>query len=226
MAKIKLGAIVTQISGKLGGHVFARNRGGAYMRTNATPNNPQTAFQSAVRAIMAAISSAWSSLTNAQRNSWNDAVENFSRTDQFGDIRNLSGKALFQSLNQNLQNVGLAILNSAPEATSVPNSEFTLAAGSEATGVLDLTFGGDTSGSKCLIFATPALTQGTSFVKNRLRVIEFIDGAAPAVQDVGPAYTARFTAVLEDQNIHVGVIIINASGQASPLTIVKATIAA
>lgn len=223
-ALIKLGAIVTQISGKLGGHVFARNRGGAYMRTNATPNNPQTSFQTAVRAIMAAISSAWSGLTDVQRNSWNNATDNFSRTDQFGDIRNLSGKALFQSLNQNLQNVGENVIDTAPESLPVPNIEFVSASGDEDTQDFELEFEGDTTGSKILIFVTPPLSQGTSFVKNKLRVLTFIAGGPESTENIGILYGERFGLLVQGQNIHVGVIVVNASGQASPMTVVKSLI--
>lgn len=226
MAKIKLGAIVTQISGKLGGHVFARNRGGAYMRTNATPNNPQTPFQTNVRTILAAISSAWSALTDSERNTWNDSTDDFSRTDQFGDIRNLSGKALFQGLNQNLQNVGLAVINSAPESLPVPRAQLTGVDGNEGSGDLNLELDGDTTGSKILVFATPAMTQGTSFIKNKLRVVQFTAGGAPATLNIGLTYGARFSPVLEGQNIHVGVVVINASGQASPIQVLKAEILA
>jgi len=43
--KIKFGSIVVNGSGKLGGHVYSSNRGGNYVRTLATPSNPQTPAQ-------------------------------------------------------------------------------------------------------------------------------------------------------------------------------------
>ena len=43
MAKIKFGMMMTDASGKLGGQVFSKNRGGSYVRTKVTPTNPQTA---------------------------------------------------------------------------------------------------------------------------------------------------------------------------------------
>ena len=36
MAKIKFGAMMVDASGKLGGQVFAKNRGGAYIRTKTS----------------------------------------------------------------------------------------------------------------------------------------------------------------------------------------------
>ena len=71
---IKFGSIVTRGSGKLGGHVFSRNRGGAYIRTNQTPSNPQTAFQQSGRATFTELTQGWSALTQNERDSWNNAI--------------------------------------------------------------------------------------------------------------------------------------------------------
>ena len=67
MAKIKFGMMMTDASGKLGGQVFSKNRGGSYVRTKVTPTNPQSTAQMSIRGIFASISSRWSSLTEAQR---------------------------------------------------------------------------------------------------------------------------------------------------------------
>ena len=55
MAKIKFGMMMTDARGKLGGQVFSKNKGGAYVRTKVTPSNPQTIAQTTRRALFAAI---------------------------------------------------------------------------------------------------------------------------------------------------------------------------
>ena len=97
--KIKFGAIVVDGRGKIGGHVASKNRGGAYLRTKVTPTNPQTTFQSAVRNRLTAFSQGWRGLTQAQRDAWNAAVSNFSKTDVFGDIKQPTGLNLYVKLN-------------------------------------------------------------------------------------------------------------------------------
>lgn len=92
--KIKFGALVTDGRGKLGGHVASKNRSGNYLRTKVTPSNPQTAAQQATRAVLGSLSTAWSGLTLAQRNSFNSAVGDWSGTNIFGDIKNPTGKNL------------------------------------------------------------------------------------------------------------------------------------
>ncbi|KKL73251.1 hypothetical protein LCGC14_2076760, partial [marine sediment metagenome] len=65
MAIITPGPTVAAISGSIGGTVYSRNRGGAYIRNRAIPVDPNTSFQINVRAILAAQSQNWADLTDA-----------------------------------------------------------------------------------------------------------------------------------------------------------------
>jgi hypothetical protein len=223
MAKIKLGAIVVAMSGKLGGHVFARNTGGAYMRTKVTPTNPQTTFQSAVRAVFAAISSAWSTLTDPQRNSFRDKVSEYARTDIFGDLKNPTGKALYQRLNQNLSLSGQVQIAVAPNPAQIPSAIF-----DNALYTVGVTFAasttGDSTGSKVIIWATPAMSQGTKFVQNKLRLVAVFDGAVDLAINFIAEYEARFEPGIAGDNIFAAIRFINDQGQASPLQIIKASV--
>ena len=220
MALIKLGAMVVAISGKLGGHVFARNAGGAYIRTKVTPNNPQTVFQTSVRSVFAQISSTWSSITDAQRTSFRDKVVEFAKTNVFGDLKNPTGKALYQRLNQNLELTGQAQIQTAPSPGEIPQGVLTSVI-IGAPGVFNVNTTGDSTGSNILIFATPILSAGTLFIKNRLRSIQVSDGAVDAILDIQSSYTARFGDALATDNVFIGIKFINAKGQASPLQTVR-----
>lgn len=224
MAKIKLGAIVVDMRGKSNGHVFSKNRGGAYMRTKVSPSNPQTSSQMSIRGIFASISSAWSSLTEANRASWNGLVSSYARTDVFGDLRNPTGKNLFQRLNQNLQISGQVQKTICPEPSEVPFANVISVTGDISDMELVVAYAGDTTGCKILIFATPILSAGTTFVKNRLRLLTTRNGNAGGTIDVWAEYVAKFGLPTAGANIYVGVRVINANGQASPLEVLKATI--
>ena len=223
MAKIKLGAIVVDMRGKSNGHVFSKNRGGAYMRTKVTPSNPQTSSQMSIRGIFASISSAWSSLTETERASWNNLVSSYARTDVFGDLRNPTGKNLFQRLNQNLQISGQRQLTVCPEPSEVPFANLSEVNVDVSDLELNVLTSGNTTGSKLLIFATPILSSGTSFVKNKLRLIAIEAGGNASAYDVYAMYVAKFGTPTAGANIYVGVRVINANGQASPLEVLKAS---
>jgi hypothetical protein len=77
-----------------------------------------------------------------------------------------------------------------------------------------------------LIFATPSLSPGTSFVKNDLRVIASEDGGDASEFNIGGAYIDRFGSFTAGANIWVGVRVINANGQASPMELQRAVITA
>lgn len=224
MAKIKFGAMMVDASGKLGGQVFSKNRGGAYIRTKATPLNPQTTAQMAIRGIFASISSAWSGLTEESRQSFNNLVSSYARTDIFGDLRNPSGKNLFQRLNQNLVISGQAQITVCGEPQEVPFANLLFVSGNVSDTNLVASCAGDALGSKLVFWATPGLSQGTKFVKNKLRQISVQDGSASADYDIWADYLVKFGTPVAGANIYVGVRVINANGQASPLEVVKATI--
>ena len=226
MAKIKFGMMMTDASGKLGGQVFSKNRGGSYVRTKVTPTNPQTSAQSTIRGIFANISSRWSSLTDAQRNSFNGFVQAYARTDIFGDLRNPSGKSLFQRLNQNLEISGQAQTDVCTSPVEVPFANLSSASGLESAGVFEVSCGGDLTGSKVVVWATPQMSQGTKFVKNQLRQLLVVAGANALVVDIYAAYVSKFGIPVAGANIAIGVRIINANGQASPLETIKAVISA
>jgi hypothetical protein len=224
--KIKYGAGIVDGSGKLNGWVASKNRGGSYMRTKVTPLNPSTSAQQNARGILGSLSTQWSQLTESQRLSFNNAVGDFSRTDIFGDIRNPSGINLFVKLNTNLINTAQQQITSAPAKEEIlfsPIDAVTMdVSGQTATIQLQ---NGNLDGARVLVFATPTLTNGTTFVKNRLRSIGvFIVG--DDVIDFASGYADKYGAFALGANIVVGFRVITATGQASPFQSLTASVVA
>ncbi len=211
--KIKFGAIVTDGRGKLGGHVASKNRGGSYLRTKVTPSNPQTAFQSAVRAALGNFSAAWSGLTSAARESFNGAVAQWSKTDIFGDIKNPTGKNLFTRLNINLANTGQADISVAPDKVEILSIGATGAAFSIAATTALLDDAVNAAGSVVLVSATPPQSAGTSFYKGKYRDIMFAAAGTAATLDFWDAYVARFGVPALGANIGVSVKQVASNGQ-------------
>jgi hypothetical protein len=63
-----------ELSGKLGGDVYARNKGGAYVRKYTIPINPRSLGQLAVRAAWASAVTSWHALSDEQKAKWNQFV--------------------------------------------------------------------------------------------------------------------------------------------------------
>ncbi len=201
--KVKFGAIIVDGRGKIGGHVASKNRGGAYLRTKVTPTNPQTSFQNAVRNRLTSFSQGWKSLTQAQRDSWNEAVSNFAKTDIFGDIKQPTGLNLYVKLNSNLASVSVAAISLPPLPGSV-EAALTLAPECAAgTPVVSIVYTptpvpADTA---FILSATKQVSPGRSFLKNEFRELLVLDAADTSPEDALAAYNTRFGTLVEGQKI-------------------------
>lgn len=224
MAKIKFGMVVTDMRGKLGGHVFTKNRAGASTRTKVTPANPRTASQQANRALLGLFSVAWSALTDAQRASWNGAVDAWSKTNIFGDNVKPSGKNLFTALNKNLASVGIAQIDTAPEKVELPLLGFT-GVGIDISNA-EITLATETIGAnfQVVVSATPPLSAGTSFTKGKYRRVYSAAGNAVDSNDLFLAYQDKFGAIAVGQNIYFEIKLIASNGQVSVPETAKAAI--
>lgn len=99
MATFKLGAIITDIAGSIGGTTLKRN--GSYKvimnKSSGTPysrsyNNPSLQY-------LPFIFKSWSRLDDAEKKAWKEQALLYTFPDKFGTLRNLSGRQLFVKLN-------------------------------------------------------------------------------------------------------------------------------
>lgn len=208
--KIKWGMMMTDGRGKLGGQVASKNRSGAYVRTKVTPVNPQSTAQSEVRASFATVSALWRGLSDENRASWNEAVNNWQRTDVFGDLKTPSGFNLFMRLCTPLQNAfGDVIIGLyAPTPVEMPALSAVTASYTDGTGTLDLatTVANDLDLGQYVynIYATAPQSQGKSYVKNAFRLIGWVE-ADEATRDISDLYNAKFGALPMDSNVQIRV---------------------
>ena len=193
---MKWGALVTDGRGKIGGHVASKNRYGAYLRTKVTPVNPGSTDQVTVRNRLAGISSSWKSLTAAQRIAWNAAVADYARTDIFGDLRNPTGFNLHQKLNNNLLNIGKVVMTAPPLPEAVDAFATLSIAASEGGGTLTITYTAAIAADhSCLVFGTPAISPGISFVKSEFRQFDVMVAADVTPFSIETEYEAKFGAI-------------------------------
>jgi hypothetical protein len=190
--KLKFGAIVSDGRGKLGGHVFSKNRSGSYMRTKVTPVNPSSTAQVEVRNRLSTSAQAWRGLTAAQRLQWNSAVGDFSSTDIFGDIKKPTGFNLFCMLNNNLSQVGVAQISVPPLPAAVASlTSITPAQVHAGATTLDFAATPTPANNQLVVKATPPVSAGKYFVKSEFRIIASL---APATA-TGEVLTTQYADV-------------------------------
>ena len=224
MAKIKFGMMMTDARGKLGGQVFSKNKGGAYVRTKVTPTNPQTTAQSLVRALFGVISQGWSALTNAQRTAWRGAIDSWKTTDVFGDLLAPTGKELYQRLNNQAQVVGYSAILTPPAKVVLPDDIISKATLGVGAGTLTLVGASTSAAITVDVWATAPLTAGTKFVKNRIRQIYSATGDTYSPTDAYDAYEDKFGIPATSDNLYIAVKYVADNGQATPLETIKGTV--
>lgn len=212
-ALIKMSSVgITAISGKAGGSVYSRNRGGEYFKNFVMPTNTITAARQAIRAQFGALASGWRSLTQTQRNSWIEGAAAYPRTNPFGDQKILQPNALFVGQNQNLLYADVDMISSigAPEGTiGVISQEtapvFDIGAGDVFSIDYNLESTNDGPDNEYVLEATPAHSASIKNVENQYRKLatSAADGITPAgtqldsaafssADDLIGAYEAKF----------------------------------
>ena len=211
MAKVKFGFGVSDVRNKINGSVFARNRGGAYVRTKVTPLNPQSVRQVAARNLLTSLAQNFRSLTQEQITAWNEAVTQWQTTDIFGDLVSPTGLALYVRLNANISNGGGAII-STPPAPQGADALTDLSLTATVTGdVFDITFAPAAvpADHAMYIESTSMLSPGINNANSKFRYISVQAAATASPYDAFAEQTAKFGALVAGQKAYVRCKFIN-----------------
>jgi len=224
---IKWGSIVVEGSGKLGGHVYYKGKGDSVIRTLARARNPQTRSQQTIKSRFTKLTQDWSNLTDDQRQSWNEATSSFSRKNRFGDTVLLTGKNLYNALNQQLLLVNEPILMFAPRPGVTVRNTVNNAVMRNARGNL-LISGDFKGGTTYVILGTAELSAGVQEIGNRFRIFSVAESSGTGAVINGfeiqyNRYVAKFGVLPNGANAYIGTYSVNKSGQKSSISIVKIT---
>lgn len=216
MALIKWGMMVVDGRGKLGGHVLTKSRNGASVRTKVTPTNPQTSYQQANRAVFGQLSSNWTSLTEAQRQAWNQAVQEWQKTNIFGDLKNPAGRDLYISLNRNILQAGGTEILVPPTKEGIQPNAITSVDFDDVTESINIDLLEQIrTDERALIYLTAPMSSGRYNFSGAYR---FFEGyAAKTIKISFADYEERFGSLVEGKALGVQVVICNqVTGEKSP----------
>lgn len=226
MGLFKMGEFMVALSGKVGGSVNSHNRGGAYVKNFVMPTNPSTVYQIDARNIFTTNSQAWRGLTQAQRNAWIAAAPEFPYSNAMGDTKILSGNALYNKLNINLMVAGLPAITSPPSPAGVVGILTNVP--TYIAGVISIAFTPTpvTTGQSMLLWATPGVSPGVSYVKNKYRLLKVFPAATASPITPIAAYLARFGAASVGSKVFFGLQPINNTTGETGLMLTASTIVA
>ena len=210
-----------EIRGTIGGTTFSRNASGAYARNYVKPVNANTAKQQVVRNQFSSVSSAYRSLSLAERQSYKDMAPFYTRIDSVGNVVTPTASQLFARLNGALLQNGLVsastFMNICPVPVTLTNpSSLVAEADISNTETFATTQFGTTAtvvpaSCQLIVSASPAMSAGIKSVpKNSYTRISAIDeGDDTAAQDLYTSYTSAFGTPSTSGVIHVKVQLIS-----------------
>ncbi len=203
MAIITPGPTVAAVSGSIGGTVFSRNRGGAYIRNRAIPVDPNTTAQQSARAILSNQSQAWQGLTDAQRNAWANWAKQNPVTNALGNSILLSGHQGFVQLNSRLDLDGATTLT-APPIIAAPTALDSLAIEADiGAGDVEANFTATPLAAGVKLWMTAAVlnSQGITYVRNLLRFIGTSAAAETSPFDYQSLIETKFGTLIVGQRV-------------------------
>lgn len=231
MAKLLFGIGVADARNKLGGHVFSKNRNGAYVRQKVSPSQPRTPAQLTIRSQFGSNSNAWGMiLTDAQRAGWIALASSNPTPDQFGNPQVLTGLQMYQRINRNLHTIGVARLDDAPVDQHVDGLTGTTLTATFTGNVLTLAFTATPldAAMHIVIFATPPVSPGKSFFTPLLKLVYAdLNDMSTSPVNIYTDWSTIFGPLQPTQKIGASAFIINdTNGAASTPSGTSATIGA
>ena len=199
------GVAVSQASGRVGGTIFSRNRGGAYIRNGSKPTIVTTLYAQSIKAITAAQSQAWAGLTDAQKEQWVEWAAQNPVINRLGQSRTLSGHQAYVQINGRLVYGGFTALDSPPigaaPAPFVPRAITAEAGPTVAT--VTYTPTPAPAGVAVQCFAYLSNSPGVRYVKNRLALVTTSAAAAATPLNIAAGVEARFGTLQAGQTLHI-----------------------
>lgn len=219
--------LLATASGSTAGCTYSHNRYGAYIRNRSIPVNTNTIDQQARRGVFASLSTAWGSLTQAQRDAWNAYAAIVPRTDAFGDPQFVTGQNWYIATNSIRSIFGGARIDVAPiilqMATLTPPS-FTIVA---STGIATVAFTNTDIWATAVLgsllgFSSRGQPPSRTFFKGPFRFRSRIAGAVTPPTSPQTMVVGNSFAVAVGQRVFIRFVAINADNRISTAVIASA----
>ena len=202
------------MSGKMAGNVYARNKGGAYVRNWVKPTNPATTKQQNQRNTLSLKSAAWRGLTDEQRDSWKSWADDNPVLDRLGSSIVLTGAQAYTKININRDNASDAATQSttpsAPTfAANILDTTDTITASLASDNLLVPLGAGAAENDIVFMFASKPVSAGVTNTNSQLRLVEVVTISAAQITageiDIITEYKSTFGALTGKTGLRINV---------------------
>lgn len=193
MALLKLGAIVTAISGKVGGQTFGIGAQGNYIKNNGTYSKNPTKYQEKIRINTSYLLRLWQTLTPVQLLSWKVLVGQYAYFNRLGEKKAYNPYQIFMVLNQGRIAIGQSVLLTGTAFGVIKDGGITI--GQQGLGVMNFATVTEFANLWYLVSATPPLSSNLGNIEKRFRNIAVVKSNELQLGfDFFNDYVARFGA--------------------------------
>ena len=213
MATFKLGAIITDIAGSIGGTTLKRNGRYKVIMNKPSGSAYSSLLQNRALSYLGSIFKAWSFLDTATQEAWNTASLSFTFPDKFGTLRSLTGRQLFIKLNSQRYAYNSAVIDPATLDSTLPPFLFTDAQKVPGTNQLFLEiFCEDTSIITYSVMAEVSIQslKAPTFISRKVFTHVVFQGNG--ITDVYTPFIANFPYYTEEYKARLYVCQLNSSG--------------
>lgn len=218
MALFTMNPIYETIHGKLGKITMFKHNTRQVMKVCRKPFNPQSSYQTGVRATFKIFSQSWKSLSAGNITAWNTAAALYEHKDKNGVGYKSSGFQYYKSVNEEFYNFGGSSPVASPPTRVAATNHGNIASpiftgGATQTMVLDIPA---ISASDALqLWATIGLSPGITNVGKKYKpFMTLLVNTAQPTLDIYSDYILRFGPIVTGQVIHIAAKIYNLTGKA------------
>lgn len=174
MARVQFGAIVTEITGSIGGFTFQKNRSGNIIRLRGNPSRASSPKQTVAHQNHIRFLQLWQTLSASEKTAYNDFADTFPKTTKFGTVKTLNGQNWFESINFNRELFALPVLTSPPVhelPVALPAFDFIV-----GTSEIEIVFAApfDPADNGLIIETTSLETRSTTSFRQRSRTTKVV----------------------------------------------------
>lgn len=193
-ARVKYGAMITELKGSVGGQTFQSCRGGFIIRNKPITPKVRSRVQSVIRTVTGNLASSWRALSQADRDTWDAVAPSYPHTDKFGDPATLTGYELYIRANFYLSLAGVSTISVGQLPDVLWNPTGLIITSSEATSTMDLNWLGGAvgAGMRAIIRLSPPMSAGRSYRKSDLITVASLIAGTASPYDLWKACEDNF----------------------------------
>lgn len=216
MAKAKFGSIVTDVRGKLGGHVFQGNGFTTSLRTGYSGKGGIRHRSDIYKSMNGVIDSLWNDLSSADQNQWRILATLYPIPDNFGNEAFLSAQNLHRrNYTYFFASGQTGVINPYTAISDLPSSNLHYVEFNFSTQEIDVQFAFDRFSQAIIVYALPVSGFNVSFSPDKTPFLYGENDETPQDDLLWDAFFAKYPDFQENDPCHFGVVQVNEFGFSS-----------